>query len=278
MLNPILWPFLSGLLFAPLGSVPQTAVATVCPGVQDSFAQTREAALNEARRDLLLQGSEVWISAQTQTQQARVQNDWLEIFSRGVLRQEQILSERWLPAHAPQPPCFQLHLQALVQNVPHHPDPDFSLRVWLQEKTLSEGQAVEVQILSQSGGYLTLLNVSEDGSVTLLLPNARQPKAWYLAPGQMAVFPAMLAKSDLHLVAHVLPGRAKSQELLKAVLTRTPLRLNRQTFKEGMFRVYDRFGTGLYAELQQVLFALSPGSWAESNFVYTVHRAPSDKK
>lgn len=257
---------------------PLMASVEVCPGPHDSFAETRAAALNEARREILLQGGEVWISAQTAVAAGVVQDDWLQLFSSGVVSQEKVLAERWLPAKEQMPPCYALTLQATVSVLQKAGESELDLRLWLPESQLTEGQAVELNLLSASGGYLTLVNVSADGSVTLLLPNARMPMPYYLEPGQLSHFPALLNQADLKLVARVLPGQASSREVLKGILTRTPLQLgppgpfNQGPFKQGLFQVYDRFGTGLYGDFMRLLLALPAQSWNESSFVYQISR------
>ncbi len=251
------------------------ASVEVCPGPHDSFAETRAAALNEARREILFQGGEVRISAQTAVATGVVQDDWLQLFSSGVLSQEKVLAERWLPAKEQMPPCYALTLQAVVSVLQKARESELDLRLWLPESQLTEGQAVEVNLLSASGGYLTLVNVSADGSVTLLLPNARMPLPYYLEPGQLSHFPALLNQADLKLVARVLPGQASSREVLKGILTRTPLQLQTGPtgpFKQGLFQVYDRFGTGLYGDFMRLLLALPAQSWNESSFVYQISR------
>lgn len=274
--SPLLfWPLLAQTPAQPSAQpsvLPLQAAVEVCPGLQDSFAATREAALNEARREILLQGGEVWLSAQTLTANAVVQEDWLQLFSTGVLSQEKVLVEHWLPAQKAQPPCYFLRLQAQVSHLPRPPVAEGALRLWLSHTELQEGQPVELNLLSSQGGYLTLLNVSSDGSVTLLLPNARHPQPYYLPPLELQRFPALMAQNDLQLVARVLPGQARSREVLKAILTQTPLSLQTAPFKQGLFQVYDRFGTGLYSDLQRLLLALEPGSWQENSVAYQVSR------
>lgn len=270
MFNFLLLFFFPLLALADASPPGWQASVEVCPGLRDSFADTRSAALDEARREILLQAGEVWVSAQTLTQASVVQADWLQLYSKGVLSQEKVLKEGWLPARSPHPPCYFLHLQAQVKYLPSPSAAGLDVKLWLDLTELQAGMPVELKLLSASGGYLTLLNVSADGSVTLLLPNARHPQPFYLPPGQLHVFPSLLGQADLQFVARVLPGQASSRELLKGIVTRQPLQLQSDLFKQGLFQVYDRFGTGLYSDLQRLLLALEPGSWNEGSFVYRI--------
>jgi len=227
----------------------------------------------QARQQAIERVAGVWVESQLWVEQGVFQAESLHQFSRARIVKENTLQALWhSPASNPLP-CFSLQRAFLVEPHTEVPPEAPVVSLYLNQQQFRAGESATVSFRVNQDSFLTLYNISEDGSVTRLLPNARQPEPFQALQNQNYVFPdADLQAAGLVLKARVLPGRQQSQESLLLIATRQPLPSLDLGIQEGLFQVSDRFSTALYPVLQRRLLSLPAGDWGEARAHYSVSR------
>jgi hypothetical protein len=136
---------------------------------------------------------------------------------------------------------------------------------------LREGDEVKIFYTVSEDAYVYIFSVAADGSVTLLLPNARMADNFVRAN---AAFQFPPAGSRIALKAMFLPGfEGKSvEERIKIIATKKKEPLLSLGFQEGLFQVYDEKSTGMIGDLVRRLNAIDPADWAQAVAVYQLKK------
>ena len=118
---------------------------------------------------------------------------------------------------------------------------------------------------SEQAGYLTLVDLGQDGKVVMLFPNAHQP-AMKIEAGQTLSFPSEEMGFELQIFPPV--GRG----MVRAFVTPEPLDLP----VEGEYTEGDeRFAAAIAAAVMRAAGAMGGAvrldSWATASLVYDIH-------
>ena len=115
-----------------------------------------------------------------------------------------------------------------------------------------------------------LFSVTQDGSVTLLLPN-RFHAGSLLAADQDLTFPGDGLRSLGVKLRVVLPmGAKKATEYIKVIATRKPIRLVKEETGEGVFHTYSGTEGGMIQDIIRRLAQLNEEDWTETTLPYEV--------
>jgi hypothetical protein len=115
----------------------------------------------------------------------------------------------------------------------------------LNKYVFREGDEIDIQFSSTVDAYITVFNIIEDGTVTMLLPN-RFRKDTFVKAGTSLVFPMALEKQrGLIMRAHLPPDKVNTRESVKVVATRRPIDLARGDFSEAVLEDYKPDSEGI---------------------------------
>lgn len=152
-----------------------------------------------------------------------------------------------------------------------NPAPSFSLKVWLADHRTSFGigEAVVFHAVSGADGYLTLVDLGTDGTVTILFPNPYDRNNRVRA-GQEIVFPSQGMGSEIRALPPV--GRG----MVRAFLTPRPLELpTGEEFTTGDVLLADRIAEAVrraVGEAPGAPKALRVDGWASASVIYDIQR------
>jgi hypothetical protein len=152
-----------------------------------------------------------------------------------------------------------------------NPAPDFGLKVWMADGQTSFGigDAVTFHASAQHDGYLTLVDLGTDGTVTVLFPNPFDRDNRVRA-GQEITFPSANMESEIR----VLPPSGRG--MVRAFLTETPLDLpENDDFISGDILLADLIATAVKesaGDLPNAPEAVRLSGWSSASLVYDIRQ------
>lgn len=259
--------------------LPSTALAAEEPvwvestgeaqmGEHDTPKQVKDRAKRDARQKAVEKAVGAFIRSHTFVSNNQIADDLVYASVRGRVEKAEVLSEGWDQKDGN---LYRVSLKALVTPVYPERGEGLSIKVSLSKTLMKEGDEVRIFYQASSDCYVYLFSVAADGSVTLLLPNARD-RDNFLKGGTAREFPA--EGSPLRLEARFLPGFQGDsvEEKVKVIATRKKEDIISLGFREGMVEVYDANSTGMISDLVKRLNQLEPADWAEAAAVYQIKR------
>ena len=150
-----------------------------------------------------------------------------------------------------------------------NPAPDFGVKVWLADGQTSFGigDAVTFHATAGSDGYLTLVDLGTDGTVTVLFPNPFDRDNRVRA-GQEIRFPTETMESEIRVLP---PG---GRGMVRAFLTQTPLDLpENDDFTSGDIFLADLIAKAVKdsaGDLANAPEAVRLSGWASASVVYEI--------
>lgn len=244
------------------------AVGEAQMGEHDTPKQVKERAKRDAQQKAVEKAVGAFIRSHTFVSNNQIADDLVYASVRGKVEKTEILSEGWDQKDRN---LYRVSLKSLVTPVYPERGMGLSIKVSLSKTILKEGEEVQIFYQANSDCYVYIFSVAADGSVTLLLPNAKEREN--LVKGGTAVeFPS--ADSPLRLEARFLPGFKgdSAEEKVKIIATRKKEDIISLGFREGMVEVYDAGSTGMISDLVRRLNQLDPADWAEATAVYQIKR------
>ncbi len=234
----------------------------------DTQNEVKERALRDAQRNALEMAVGVFIKSRTLVSNSQLAEDLVYASVRGRIEKSEILKEGWDPKDRT---LYRARIKALIEPVYPEKGGGFSVKLVLSKTELKAGEEVRIDYEPSQDCYIYIFSVASDGSVTLLLPNSRNPDN-FAASNKVHEFPP--AKSPIRLTAEFLPGSTENtaEERIKLIATRKKEDLIPLGFQEGMFKVYDAGSTGMISDLVRRLNQLEPSDWTEATAVYTLKR------
>ncbi len=130
-----------------------------------------------------------------------------------------------------------------------------SLEIWLDKKAYEPGERLEVHFSITKDCYVYIYDISTEGKVTLLFPNAFQPEN-FLSAGRYSI-----PDRRYSLVVEGSPGL----EYLQAIASTKPIQslvLPEGASEETPFPSIGAEPVELKHDLERVVQGLSPGEWA----------------
>jgi hypothetical protein len=276
---------LSGLMLLPVvcgpaqGETPRPAGSQDRPiwveaegeawlGELDTPKEVKERAKRAALTKAIEEARGIFIRSHTLVSNGQLAEDLTYAAVRGKARSVRVLSEGWDVSDAHR---WTTRLQALVE--PSYPEGAHGLlvRASLSKDLLREGEEARIFYQAEENCYVYIFSVADDGSVTLLLPNAffrdnlLKAKTAYEFPPP---------GSPIRLEAHLIPGRDRkhAEERVKLIATREKEELIPLGFREGTSQVYDAQSTGMISDLVKRLSRLDPADWSETSVAYRIER------
>jgi len=272
---------LAALTFAILNLLPGSAVsaptrvttqgevylANITPEEAQSLA------LKRARYEAIEQVCGVRVQAETLVKDFVLQGDFIHQVAYGRIVGEKV--KKWevdvSQPNPAKPPGLTLRvtLESEVQPEKGEPDPFYKVKVWLNKSVFENGEEMIVNVNATKGGYLTVLDFSADGSVTLLYPNLlrRDNK---IEAGRDYEIPAKEDRGDLiKFQVATLPGHKQDTEAIKVICTQGPVNLLTEVKAHGNFKVMEstRFAV---TEIARLMASIPPRERAEDTAIYQV--------
>lgn len=230
-------------------------------------------AVKRARYNAIEQVCGVRVQAETLVKDFVLQGDFIHQVVYGRIIGEKIL--KWeLDVDQPspvKPPGLTLRvtLEAEVQPEKGEPDPFYKVKVWLNKNVFESGEEMIVNVNATKGGYLTVLNFSADGSVTLLYPNLLR-RDNMIEAGRDYEIPAKEDRGDLlKFQVSTLPGHQQDTEAIKVICTRGPVNLLSEVKAHGNFGVMESTSFAV-TEIARLMASIPPRDRAEDTAIYQV--------
>lgn len=277
MKNPIIAAF--ALLCLTMVAAAPTRAATSVTTVGEVYLanitpeEAQQLALKRARYEAVEQVCGVRVQAETLVKDFVMQADFIHQVAYGRIIGEKVL--KWeLDVDQPsplKPPGLTLRvtLQCEVQPEKGEADPFYKVKVWLNKSVFENGEEMVVNLNATKGGYITVLNFTADGAVTLLYPNLlrRDNK---IEAGRDYQIPAKEDQSELmKFQVGTLPGHKQDTEAIKVICTRGPVNLLSEVKAHGNFGVMESTKFAV-TEIARLLAAIPPRERAEGTAVYQV--------
>jgi len=255
-----------------LGSVGQAvwveAAGEAWLGELDTPQDVKERAKRMALNKAVEEARGIFIHSHELVSNGQLAEDLIYAAVRGRATTVRVLREGW---DLSEPRKWTVHLQALVE--PTYPESGQGLlvRASLSKDVLREGEEAKLFYQAEEGCYVYIFSVADDGSVTLLLPNAFF-RDNHLKAKTAYEFPPH--GSALRMEAHALASHGKqyADERLKLIATRQKEDLIPLGFREGTMQVYDSRSTGMINDLVKKLGLLDPADWSETSVLYRITR------
>ncbi len=138
-------------------------------------------------------------------------------------------------------------------------DPFFKVTATLNKTTFTDGEEAEIRIKCTKDCYLSIVNITADGRIRLLLPNRYQSSP-FIKAGTGYVFPS----DGLALEIHTLEGYRENTEFFYIIATKEEFKTLSVLEKDGIVSSGDFFGA---------LASLPADRRAEAILSYSVTRS-----
>lgn len=240
-----------------------------------SLDEVRGRARDQARRNAIERAVGVFVRGKSVVHNSQIIDDLIFSVARGVIEEEQWLEEgiqdvkegrRGGPVEA----VYHVKVKARVRPVKVERRSDFELRSSLNKQIYRNGEEALIKVRSSQAVYVHLFSVTQDGNVTVLLPN-RFHAVSLLAADQEFVFPSDGLRALGIKLQVVLPtGSKKAMEYIKVIATRKPIRLVKDEPMEGVFQTYSGTEGGMIQDIIKRLAQLEDEDWTEATLPYQV--------
>jgi hypothetical protein len=250
-----------------------TAEGTVFLGEEMTIAEARTRSRDEARRKAIEQAIGIFVRASTVVYNAGLAEDLVHSIVRGVVVEEQILSEGLRDIDIGKGEKALAHdttLKALIRPVPAERRTNFAVRGNLNKPIFFPNEEMVITVAASEAAYIHIFNVEQDNAVTVLFPNKFR-RDNFLTGKKELIFPDDELR-DMGVRLRVIPpaGTSKALEKIKLIATKKNLDLPRGKFNDASFQTYQGHDTGLVTDLMKELTKLDDTEWAEMTVSYEV--------
>lgn len=224
-------------------------------------AEARQSALNRARSRAVEDVSGVNISGNTLVKDFVMVSDLVQAIGSGYIVKEEVLNwetssfqeKRDLPPVS----LYRVKIKScVVRDSPK--DPYFAVKGELNRQVFMAGEEAGIKASCAKDCYLTILNLTAENRIRVLLPNEYEPSRLIKA-GASYSFPAQ----GMSLEMQNLPGHKKDAEAFVLIATKERLDLNAAKGRELRAE-----------EFYKQLLTIPADSRAEEILLYEVHAAP----
>lgn len=260
---------------------PPASVTVVAEGVAPflkdmSLDEVRGRARDEARRNAIEQAVGVFVRSASVLHNSQITDELISSVSRGVIEQEQWTTEeiqevkeekkRSGPAMA----MYRTTVKAQVRPVRVERRAGFDVRGGLNKTVFQDNEEALIKIRSTQPAYLHVFSVTQDGGVTLLLPNKFVERN-QITPDQEVMFPNdTLRALGVRLRVSLPKGAKKAQEYIKVIATRKPISLVGTDASTDVFKTYTGGENGMIQDVIKRLAQLEDEDWNETTLPYEV--------
>lgn len=264
---------------------PSPAVTVVAQGQAPfqkdlSLDEVRGRARDQARRNAVEQAVGVFVRGTTVVHNSQIADELVTAVARGVIEEEQWVEERIEEVKGdkqagPVQAVYRVRLKALVRPVHVERRAGFELEASLNKQVFQQGEEAVVKVRSSQPAYLNLFSITQDGTVTLLLPN-RFVKQNLVSAEQELTFPNEALRLMGVRLRVVLPkGARKAVEYIKVIATSRPVILlkgRRDKSSGSPFATYDGNDAGMIQDVVKNLALLEDEEWTEATVPYEVRQ------
>ena len=260
---------------------PPATVTVVADGValflkDMSLDEVRGRARDDARRNAVEQAVGVFVRSASVLHNSQITDELISSVSRGVIEEEHWTTEeiqevkedkkRGGPAMA----IYRTTVKAQVRPVRVERRAGFELRGSLNKTVFQDGEEALIRIRSSQPAYLHVFSVTQDGGVTLLLPNKFVERNQIL-PDQEVVFPSeTLRAMGVRLRVSLPKGEKLAREYIKVIATKQAVRLVGGNIPDGVFKTYTGVENGMIQDVIKRLAQLEDEEWNETTLPYEV--------
>jgi hypothetical protein len=259
----------------PVASITVVAEG-VAPFLKDmSLEEVRGRARDEARRNAIEQAVGVFVRSASVLHNSQITDELISSVSRGVIEQEQWSNERIEEVKdgrrpGPAVAMYRATVKAQVRPVRVERRAGFDVRGGLNKSVFQNNEEALIRIRSTQPAYLHVFSVTQDGSVTLLLPNKFVERN-QITPDQEIVFPNdTLRALGVRLRVSLPKGEKLAREYIKVIATRKPVSLVGDNSADGVFRTYTGGENGMIQDVIKRLAQLEDEDWSETTLPYEV--------
>ena len=250
-----------------------TAEGTVFFREDMSIAEARARSRDEARRKAIEQAVGVFVRASTVVYNFGLAEDLVHSIVRGVVTEEQILSEELREVDIGKGEKALVHdttLKALIRPVPAERRTTFAIKGNLNKPIFLANEEMVITVAASEAAYIHIFNVEQDNAVTVLFPNKFR-RDNFLNGKKELIFPDDELR-EMGVRLRVIPpaGATKSLEKIKLIATKKNLDLPQGKFTDASFQTYQGRDTGLVTDLMKELTKLEDTEWAELTVSYEV--------
>ncbi len=234
----------------------------------------KQEALERARRLAIEQAVGLKVQGETMVRNFAMQSDFVASLSSGAILEEKVL--RWETdtvkkdeASAPVL-IYRVFLKAKVARETASPDPAFKISATLNRPLFKNGDDVVLRMKSTRDCYLTILVVTENNNVYLVLPN-KYKKCNFIKEGEEYIYPSDDEVSKgLTLKAGLLPGCKRTKENFRIIATKKPINFTPDIFAEGIGLESFTKETAAVSELVKELVTIPANERTETFLSYEI--------
>lgn len=282
----ITWTARVGCLSMLLAAVPASAEAPagiwvtaegMSPFQRDlSLDEVRGKARDEARRNAIEQAVGLFVRGTTILHNAQIADELIASVARGIIEEEEWLDERIEEVSekrsGPKFPIWRSKVKARVRPVHVERRAGFDLRASLNKTVFQEGEEALIKVRSSQQAYIHLFSVTQDGAVTLLLPNRFLTDNRFEANEDYVMPNERLRTLGVKLRVMLPKDARKAVEYIKVIATRKPISLVSDKSPDGVFHTFDGTETGMIKDVVRRLAQLDDEDWTEATLPYEVRK------
>jgi len=259
---------------------PPAAVTVVAEGMAPflkdmSLDEVRGRARDDARRNAIEQAVGVFVRSASVLHNSQITDELISSVSRGVIEQEQWADEQIeqvkdVKRPGPALAVYRTRVKAQVRPVRVERRAGFEVRGGLNKTVFQDNEEALIKIRASRPAYLHVFSVTQDGSVTLLLPNKFVERN-QISPDQEVVFPSeTLRAMGVRLRVSLPEGKKLAREYIKVIATRKPVRLVGEDASTGVFKTYTGAENDMIQDVIKRLAQLEDEDWNETTLPYEV--------
>lgn len=249
----------------------------MAPFVNDmSLEEVRGKARDEARRNAIEQAVGLFVRGTTVLHNSMITDELVSSVARGVIEEEQWLEEHIeeISDKRPGPKLAVWHskVKARVRPVRVERRAGFTLRASLNKTVFQEGEEALIKVQSSQPAYLHVFSVTQDGSVTLLLPNRFRTDNLFQANQDYIVPDERLRALGIKLRVMLPKNAKKAREYIKVIATRKAVNLVSDKAPDGVFHTFEGADGGMIRDVMKRLAELEDEDWTETTLPYEVRQ------
>jgi hypothetical protein len=257
----------------PSDGIWVTAEGAVSFGDDTTVAEARTRSRDEARRKAIERAIGIFVRASTVVYNFGLAEDLVHSIVRGVVIEEQILSEGVREVDIEKGQKALIHdttLRALIRPIPAERRNHFAINGNLNKSIFFANEEMVITVAASEAAYIHIFNVEQDNAVTVLFPNKFR-RDNFLSGKKELIFPDDELR-EMGVRLRVIPpaGASKALEKIKLIATKKNLDLPQGKFNDASFQTYQGHDTGLVTDLMKELTKLEDTEWAEMTVSYEV--------
>lgn len=241
-----------------------------------TLEEVRGKARDEARRNAIEHAVGLFVRGTTVLHNSMITDELVSSVARGVIEEEQ-----WLEEHieevsdkrpGPKLAIWHSTVKARVRPVRVERRTGFSLRASLNKTVFQAGEEALIKVQSSQPAYLHLFSVTQDGAVTLLLPNRFRADNLFQANQDYIVPDDRLRALGIKLRVLLPKNAKKAMEYIKVIATRKAINLVSDKTPDGVFHTFDGADGGMIRDVVKRLGELEDEDWTEATLPYEVRQ------